>query len=104
MVKFSGIVGFAIQKETSPGVWGEKITERCYKGDVLKNYIRWENGVSLNDNLNVNNSLSIVADSFAYENIGGIRFVKWMGASWKVTGVEVERPRLILTIGGVYNE
>lgn len=104
MAKFSGIVGFDMSKETSPGVWTEEIVERSYKGDVIKNFIRWENGQQLNDNLNLNNSISIVADAFAFEHIGVIRYVKWMGSVWKVTGIDVQRPRLVLTIGGVYNE
>lgn len=104
MAKFSGVVGFAMSEETSPGVWTEEIVERSYKGDVIKNFIRWENGQQLNDNLNLNNSISIVADAFAFEHIGVIRYVKWMGSVWKVTGIDVQRPRLVLTIGGVYNE
>ena len=27
-----------------------------------------------------------------------------MGAKWKITDVEVQYPRLLLTIGGLYNE
>lgn len=105
MNKFYGIVGYAETRETdSPGVWEEQITERAYYGDVLRNARRWENANNqLNDNLNINNSISILADAYAYEHIGFIRYVEWMGARWKVTNVEVQRPRLLLTIGGVYN-
>lgn len=105
MTKFYGMIGYSITEETSPGVWEEKIVRKPYKGDVLKNYVQWNNSEHLNDDLNINNSISIVADSFAYENIGGIRFVEWMGSCWKVTSVDLsQRPRLILSIGGVYNE
>lgn len=103
MAKFYGIVGYVATEETSPGVWEEVQTERDYTGDVLRNTRRWESSGHLNDDLNVNNSISIVADAFAYQHFFAIRYVKWMGASWKVTNVEVQRPRLLLTIGGVYN-
>lgn len=103
MGKFFGAIGYAETKETAPGVLEEIITERNYKGDVIRNARRLENGEHLNDNVNVNNSISIVADGFAYQNIFSIRYVTWMGARWKVTNVEVQRPRLILTIGGVFN-
>lgn len=104
MTKFFGKIGFSITKETSPGVWSPKIITRKYRGDVTKNYYRREsNSNSINDNINVNNFISVVADSFVYENLGVIRFVEWMGSLWNVTGIEVQRPRLILTIGGVYN-
>lgn len=103
MAKFFGAIGYAETKETSPGIWEETITERNYYGDILRNARRLENGENLNDNVNVNNSISIVADSHAYGNVFAIRYIRWMGACWKVTNVEVQRPRLILTIGGIYN-
>lgn len=103
MGKFFGAIGYAETKETSPGVWEESIRERNYYGDVIRNVRRLENGAKVNDNVDVNNSISIVADGFAYENFFSIRYVEWMGAKWKVSSVEVQRPRLILSIGGVYN-
>lgn len=104
MAKFYGKIGYAETKETALDVWTEGITERSYYGDVLRNTRRWESGENLNDNLNINNLISIVADAFAYQNFHSIRYIEWMGSKWKVTNVEVQRPRLILTIGGVYNE
>mgnify|MGYP007077592299 FL=1 len=105
MNKFYGIVGYAETVETdSPGVWVEKITERNYYGDVLRNTRRWETASGqVNDNLNVNNSISIVADGYAYDHFSEIRYVQWRGRKWQVTNVEDKTPRLILTIGGVYN-
>lgn len=104
MAKFSGIIGFAVTKETSPGVWTEEIVERSYKGDVVRNYVRWDSGDKINDDLSLHNSFSIVADAFLFEHLGVIRYVKWMGTAWKVTEIEPQRPRLTLTVGGVYNE
>lgn len=103
MTKFCGKIGFAHTEKTKPGIWEEVITERRYFGDVTKNYQRHDPTEYLNDNVNVSNIISIVADPFAFENFFGIRYVEWMGAKWKVTSVEVQRPRLILNIGGVYN-
>lgn len=105
MAKFYGVVGYAETKETeSPGVWAEQVTERTYYGDVLRNTRRRDNANGqLNDNLNVNNLISILADAYAYDHFFAIRYIEWMGARWKVTDVEVQRPRLLLTIGGVYN-
>lgn len=103
MGKFYGKVGYGETVETSPDIWEEQIVERAYYGDVLKNSRQWEKGEGLNDNLKINNSISVVADAYAYENFASIRYVEWMGAKWKVTNVEVQRPRLIFTLGGVYN-
>ena len=104
MAKFFGKIGFTKTEETAPGVYREVITERDYRGDVLRNTRKWENGEHLNDDLNVNNQISIVADAYANENFFAMRYISWMGAYWKITNVEVQRPRLILTIGGVYNK
>ena len=103
MGKFYGEIGYAEQIEATPGVWREQITERKYIGDVIKNVSRIRNGENLNDDLTIDNRLSIIADPFAYEKFHAMRYVNWMGALWKITSVEVQRPRLILTIGGVYN-
>lgn len=104
MAKFFGKIGFTKTEETAPGVYREVTTEQDYRGDVLRNTRKWENGEHLNDDLNVNNQISIVADAYANENFFAMRYVSWMGAYWKITNVEVQRPRLILTIGGVYNK
>lgn len=104
MAKYCGAVGFLETVETAEGVWEEKIVEKMYKGDVVKNSRRWENASGTNDNLNINNTIQIIADAFAYSNVGAMRYVRWMGCCWKITNVEIERPRLILTIGGVWNE
>ena len=103
MAKFYGMVGYAVDTEVKPDVWKPVISERPYSGDVLQNSRRLENGESTNDNIAVNNKISIVADPFAYQHFFAIRYVTWMGARWKVTHVDVKSPRLILTIGGVYN-
>ena len=57
----------------------------------------------MNDNVNLANELSIVADPYANEHFFAMRYVELMGAKWKITNVDVQYPRLILTIGGVYN-
>ncbi len=104
MAKYYGSIGYGETVESAPGVWEETITERKYFGDVLQFMRKWENGQGLNDDLNISNKISIVADPFAYENFQQMRYVIWLGAKWKVTNVEVQYPRLILTVGGVYNE
>lgn len=105
MAKFYGAVGygFTTNSPDDPDVYKEHVKEYNYYGDVTRNTSRWANGEHLNDNLVVNNMIEIVADAFAYDHFFAIRYVCWMGARWKVTNVEVRRPRLILTIGGVYN-
>jgi hypothetical protein len=103
MAKFHGVVGFAITEETSPGIWNSVITEREYYGDVVVDARRLQTIDQLNDDISVSNRISIIVDAFANEKFHAIRFVEYMGTVWKVINAEVQRPRLILTLGGVYN-
>lgn len=103
-MRFYGKVGFMQTFEAAPGVYEEQITERSYYGDVLRNSRRYSgSSEKVNDDLDINNEISIVADAYAYQNFHALRYVEWMGAKWKVSSVTVERPRLILSVGGVYN-
>ena len=103
MAKFYGKIGYAETQETAPGVWQDVVTERDYYGDVLTNFRRYESGEHLNDELNINNRFSIVADAYAVNHFRFMKYIEWMGTKWKVISVEVQHPRLILTVGGVYN-
>ena len=104
-MKFCGKVGYGETAETAPGsgVWEDIIVEVTYFGDVIRNTRRLSEGENLNNDLSVNNSISIVADQYANEHFFAIRYIRWMGSLWTVTDVEVQRPRLILRLGEVYN-
>lgn len=103
MAKFFGAIGYAVTSETTPGVYEEQIIEREYFGDVNRNIRKLENSEHLNDDINVSNEISIVSDPFANENFYSMRYAEFMGTKWKITSVEFKYPRLILTLGGVYN-
>lgn len=102
MAKFYGPIGFAEESVTN-GICEEVIVEKNYRGDILKNIRKSQTSDYLLDNLDLNIKVSIVADAYANKNFFSIRYVEWMGSAWKVISVDVERPRLFLTIGGVYN-
>jgi len=103
MAKWFGKIGFAETKETNPGVWEEVITVREYYGDVTRNTRRFQSSENLNDNIVVSNDISIVADPYAIQNFHAMRYIEFMGAKWKINNVEVSYPRLILTLGEIYN-
>lgn len=104
MAKWYGKVGYEETSEVEPYVWEPSITEREYAGEVYRNHRRLEGSQNINDSINVNMEISIVADPYAYQNFHAIRYVSYMNQLWKVTSVEVQYPRLILSIGGIYNE
>lgn len=102
-MKWFGKVGYGFEKETSPGVYEIEFIEREYYGDVTNLYSRWVNSENLNDETKIDCKISIIADQFAYEKFPFIKYVEYMGHLWKVSDISPNRPRLALTLGGLYN-
>lgn len=104
MARWFGNVGYVNTVENTPGVWISEETVHEYCGDVIRNNTRWTgNSESTNDNLTVNVQISIVADPFAIDNFYSMKWIEYLGAKWKITNVEPQFPRLLLTLGGVWN-
>ena len=104
MAKFYGPIGYVEMVEYEPGLYEEQIVEHNYTGDWIRNTRKLQTSPdSVNDNVNVANELSIISDPYSTNNFLNIRYVEFMGTKWKVTSVEVKYPRLVLTIGGLYN-
>lgn len=104
MAKFYGKIGYVVTEETSSGIWSEReLDPKNYYGDILTNVRRWETSGNINDNLSIGNRISILADPFAFENIQAMKWIEFMGTKWKISSVDVEYPRLIITMGDVYN-
>lgn len=103
MARFSGMIGFGFTEDDGYGVFKERIVERRYFGDVERNYKQPDTGEQLNDGVRLNNTVSVVMDPFAHQNMWAIRYVVWNGVKWKVTGAEDFYPRLKLSLGGVYH-
>lgn len=105
MARFYGRIGFVTQEESpiGSGIYVEVPYERMYRGEVTRNYKRWDNASQLNPNLNISNTISILADPYVNANLSNVRYVKWLDNYWSVTSAEVSDRRLVLSIGGVYN-
>lgn len=103
MARFNGRVGFGQQVKTAGGVAEDLLTEKTYRGDVIRNVKNLEQGDKINDDVSVNVSISIVADTYAIEHLSNIKYVEWSRVLWTLTSVEPRHPRLILNLGRVYN-
>lgn len=102
MAKGFYIVGYSKTIETEPGVWDEEIEEKGYYGELLRNNRNLQNSSNVIDDINVSNSISILSDPYANENFHSIKYVIFMGVKWKVSTAEVQYPRIILSLGGLY--
>lgn len=103
MAKFYGAIGYISDEVGGVDVIVEKPIERMYKGDLIKNNRRLNSSEELNDNVTISNQISILADPYANNHMHDMRYVKWRGTAWKVVSIDVQPPRLLLTLGGVYN-
>lgn len=103
MAKQVVTIGFRETVEVEPGIWAAKITERKYPSDIFRNSRRYEIGQKVNDDVQLNNQFSLIADAYAAQNYFAMCYISFMGAKWKITNVEVQRPRLLITAGGIYN-
>ena len=103
MTRFHGLVGYGETIKIRPGVFEDKIVERPYFGDVKRIARKLQVGEKIVGDIKVQNSISVMADAYAIDHFFNIRYVTWSGVRWEVTDVEVNRPRLELRLGGVYN-
>ena len=105
MARFYGKIGYAIPVQTKAGVWEDVITERECSGNIVRNTSRWtQSSDSTNDNLNIDNQISIIADPFVCQNVRTMKYIEFMGSKWKISRFEFSNRRLILTVGDIYNE
>lgn len=102
-MKFYGEVGYVETEETAPGVYEEVSHEILCRGDITRNSKKWEQGIGLNDDINISNQFSLVLHPLLLEHFINLRYIHWMGTNWKITSIELAPPRLIIQVGGVYN-
>jgi len=103
MARFYGKVGFGQTQDKGNGVHAVDVYYREYFGDEVQNYKTADNSQGVNSEFHTSTQISIVSDSHASENLSAIRYVEWRGVLWRVTGVDIQHPRLLLRLGGVYN-
>lgn len=102
-MRFHGKIGFVKSVEIEPGYWENQTTERYYHGDKIRSSRRWDTPTEINDRLNLSDEIEIVADSYALENYSYMAYVVIRNQKWSINYIEEKRPRLRLTLGGVYN-
>lgn len=111
MPKWSGDIGYALAVETQPGVWTDSITVKKYYGDVVTDNRKFESGNAvyssgnqMNENLSISNKISVVSNSFMLENLSFMKYITFMKSKWRISSVDIQPPRIIITIGGMYYE
>jgi hypothetical protein len=103
MPKCSGVIGYALAGETQPGVWSENTVERTYYGEVVRDNRRVVDQGEINGSVNINNNISVVSNKFMLDNMAFMRYISFANSKWKITSVDIRPPRIIITLGGLYN-
>lgn len=103
MNKWAGVIGFAINAETTPGVWEDSITEKTYVGDIIDVRVRRNTTQDINDNINLSAKISVVMNPYLRDHLDKLRYLTYFGSCWKISDISVEFPRLVISLGGVYN-
>ena len=101
-MRWHGKIGYAITEEHD-GIWSDSVVEREYKGDLNKNAVQLQKSDSVNNDFMVKNQISIVADPFAFENFQYMKYIEIMKVMWEISSVEIQYPRLLISVGGVWN-
>lgn len=102
-MKYSGYIGFSVTKETSPSVSEEITVPKKYTGDVIRNVQRFKSADKVIDDITIANEISIVADDYLTKNLPYMKWVSWMGSKWKISSIDVQFPRINITVGDLYN-
>lgn len=103
MAKYSGKIGYTHEEETSPGVWSAIETIREVRGDILRTASTFQGGEVVNKDRTLQNRISVIADAYLMMNFFEISWVEYAGTRWEVTLIDVVRPRIILTLGGIWH-
>lgn len=104
MARFSGLVGYVVEEETAPGVWRPVEKARMMKGDIIHQVSRHDKGDEVNDDVVLNHRISLIGDAYAFGNYYNIKWVKMDSIKWKVSSIEIARPRLLVSLGGIWHE
>lgn len=109
MAKFAGLVGYVTQEESAPGVWSPVENPKPMKGDIIRQSSTNGNGSRIgdtgkvNDDITLGHRVSLLGDAYAFENYFSIKWVQIGSKKWTVTSVEMQRPRVIVSLGGLWN-
>ncbi len=103
MAKYAGLVCYVTQEEKVPGVWTPLENPVLMKGDIIRQSSNYQDNGKINSDISLNHRVSLVGDAYAFDNYYNIKWIMLDGRKWEVTSVEIQRPRIIVSIGGLWN-
>ena len=103
MAKYAGLVGYVTQEESVPGVWSPVENPKLMRGDIIRQASSSQNDNKVNSDIALSHRVSLLGDAYAFGNYYNIKWIDIDGRKWEVTSIEIQRPRIIVTLGGLWN-
>lgn len=103
MSRYRGSIGINRGSvEGAPGVYSVVVDEIEVSGEIRNIGARWQNA-GMRDSLAARHVLSIVTPEYSDIDFTEVVYIVWKGKKWSVISIEYKRPRIELTLGGLYN-
>ena len=103
MSKFWGPIGINRGPvQTAPGILEVVIEELEVSGEMRQLQLRWPQA-RMQEGLSANHVLSIVTPEDSDIDFTEVVYIVWQSRKWSVTSIQYKRPRVELTLGGLYN-
>lgn len=103
MAKYAGNVCYVTEVESPPGVWRKEETVVRMYGDILRTASVFQGAERINKNITLQNRISLLANSIGMSNFYNIQWIEYLGTKWEVTLIDIVSPRIIVTLGGIWN-
>ncbi len=103
MTRFRGSIGINRGSvETSPGIFEPSIEELEVTGEMRNPSARWP-AHQQGGSVSARHALSIVTPEDSIVDYTEVVYVIWQSQKWSVVSIQYKRPRIELTLGGLYN-
>lgn len=103
-MKYVGNIGFlSSNTEVTGGIATQPIISKRYFGEIITTSSRLQTQDKINPDVTINNSIAILLDGYLNNNLSNIVYVEFLNKKWSVSSIELRHPRVILSLGGLYN-
>lgn len=103
-MKWFGEIGYFVESNNVDGIVTDSFITQQYYGDIIKDYKTNTSENAVNEDFELSNRISVVADPYLISHFHKIAWISFMETKFKVRSVELQYPRLIVSLGGVFRE
>jgi hypothetical protein len=103
MARYWGVIGINRGPvQTSPGILTPKIEEVQVSGEMRQERLNWPQA-GMREGLSARHVLSVITPEDSDIDFTEAVYISWQGRKWSVTSIQYKRPRVELSLGGIYS-